>query len=107
MKVQMEADVRAVPTPIRSEHASCVADPDADTIPGDPSAGQPSQPSSVDGSPKAPSAVVDKAPVVAQDEVEQPPAPVDTQPPGSPKTLVETVSWLLLSLWVSWENNPF
>ena len=75
MKVQMEADVRAVPTPIRSEHASCVADPDADTIPGDPSAG--------------------------------PPAPVDTQPPGSPKTLVETVSWLLLSLWVSWENNPF
>lgn len=133
MKAQMEAEVKAVPTPLRSDQTSTVAEPDADTIPGDISVGQPSQPSSVDGCPQplSPSAVVGKAPapVVEQVDVEQPPAPadevvnppmvdqplvpVDSQSSGSPLDepdppidpyTVDPVSWLLLLLWVPGET---
>ena len=128
MKAQMEAEVKAVPTPVRSDQPSSGADPDADTIPGDLSVGQSSQPSSVDGSPQTPSppGVVDKAPApaVEQVEVEQPPSPAVDQPvvpldtPSSVSPMDEPepsfdpkwcdpVSWLLLSLGVLWGNRPF
>ena len=112
MKAQMEAEVKAVPTPLRSDQTSTVAEPDADTIPGDISVGQPSQPSSVDGCPQplSPSAVVGKAPAPVVEQVD---VPVDSQSSGSPLDepdppidpyTVDPVSWLLLLLWVPGET---